>query len=195
MTSTDLVVVLPGIMGSTLADRAGRTVWASSAGAALRMIRTLGRNLTALQLPDGIADDHPGDGVKPVALMPDLHAIPGIWTPLTGYDALVHRLEKAAQTGTIGAVLPVAYDWRLSNRYNAHRLATIVEPALQRWRDSRPERADAQLVFVCHSMGGLVARWYVEHCGGHGHTRKIITLEVINIHHLQVSSCPFGKIK
>jgi triacylglycerol esterase/lipase EstA (alpha/beta hydrolase family) len=25
-------------------------------------------------------------------------------------------------------------------------------------------------------MGGLVARWYIEHCGGAGHTRKLITL-------------------
>ncbi|WP_433291568.1 esterase/lipase family protein [Pseudonocardia sp. CA-142604] len=176
MASTDLVVVLPGIMGSTLKDENGHLVWAPSAGAALRAIRTLGRNLKALQLPSGIGDGHPRDGVEPVALMPDLHAIPGIWTPLTGYDALVRRLEKLATAGKIGNVLPVAYDWRLSNRYNADRLATIVEPALQQWRESSPQRAEAQLVFVCHSMGGLVARWYVEKRGGAGHTRKIITL-------------------
>jgi pimeloyl-ACP methyl ester carboxylesterase len=176
MASTDLVVVLPGITGSTLKDKDGHLVWAPSAGAALRAIRTLGRSLKTLTLPDGIGDAHPGDGVEPVALMPDLHAIPGIWTPLVGYDALVRRLRKLAAAGKIGTVLPVAYDWRLSNRYNADRLATIVEPALARWRESSPERAEAQLVFVCHSMGGLVARWYVEKRGGAGHTRKIITL-------------------
>jgi pimeloyl-ACP methyl ester carboxylesterase len=176
MASTDLVVVLPGIMGSTLEDEDGRLVWAPSAGAALRAIGTLGRSLKRLRLPDGIGDDHPGDGVQPAGLMPDLHAIPGIWTPVTGYDKLVSRLNKVAQQGKIGAVLPVAYDWRLSNRHNADRLATIVEPALDRFRASRPDRADAQLVLVCHSMGGLVARWYVEKRGGAGHTRKIVTL-------------------
>src|SRR5690348_3090562 len=115
MASTDLVVVLPGIMGSTLEDEDGRLVWAPSAGAALRAIGTLGRSLKRLRLPDGIGDDHPGDGVQPAGLMPDLHAIPGIWTPVTGYDKLVSRLNKVAQQGKIGAVLPVAYDWRLSN--------------------------------------------------------------------------------
>jgi hypothetical protein len=176
MASTDLVVVLPGIMGSTLKDKDGHLVWAPSAGAALRAIGTLGRSLKQLQLPEGVGDDHPGDGVEPGTLMPDLHAIPGIWTPVTGYDELVGRLNKVAQQGKIGAVLPVAYDWRLSNRHNAARLATIVEPALDRFRESSPDRAGAQLVFVCHSMGGLAARWYVEKRGGAGHTRKIVTL-------------------
>lgn len=68
------------------------------------------------------------------------------------------------------------YDWRLSNRYTARWLATKVEPALDRWRAQGGAYAEAQLVFVCHSMGGLVARWYLEHCGGAGHTRKLITL-------------------
>lgn len=176
MASTDLVVVLPGIMGSTLNDRDGRPVWAPSAGAALRAIQTLGRSLKQLQLPAGIGDDHPGDGVEPGGLMPDLHVLPGVWTPVTGYDVLVRRLRKLADAKQIGSVLPVGYDWRLSNRHNADRLATVVEPALERWRASSPERADALLVFVCHSMGGLVARWYVEKRGGAGHTRKVVTL-------------------
>ena len=66
-------------------------------------------------------------------------------------DGLLRRLRSLQRQGLIGQVLPVAYDWRLSNRYNAARLATIVEPALQRWRDSSPERADARLVFVGRS--------------------------------------------
>lgn len=88
----DLVVVLPGIMGSTLAQH-GSLVWAPSAGAVLHAIGTFGRSIRQLQLPDGIGDDHPGDGVEPVALMPDLHVLPGIWAPLKGYDRLLHRLR------------------------------------------------------------------------------------------------------
>ena len=172
---TDLVVVLPGIMGSTL-RKDDKLVWAPSAGAALRAVFTLGRSLAELTLPAGIGDGHPGDGVEPVDLMPDLHLIPGIWTPITGYDGLLLRLRSLHQQGKIGQVLPVAYDWRLSNRCNAERLATIVVPALQRWRESSPERADAQLVFVCHSMGGLIARWFIEKRGGAEVTRKLITL-------------------
>lgn len=175
MASSDLVVVLPGIMGSTL-KKDNNLVWAPSAGAVLCAVFTLGRSLTELRLPAGVGDAHPNDGVEPVDLMPDLHVIPGIWTPIKGYDQLLRRLRLLQQSGKIGAVLPVAYDWRLSNRYNATRLASIIHPALERWRASSPERADAQLVFVCHSMGGLIARWYLEKCGGAELTRKLITL-------------------
>jgi len=180
MTTTDLVVVLPGIMGSTLA-RDGKPVWSASAGSLIDAVLTLGRNITGLQLPPGIGDDHPGDGVTPVALMPDLHAIPGLWTPIKGYDQLVgHLRARGYRTATAarpaGNLLLFPYDWRLSNRYNARRLKAIVEPSLARWRSLGGPYADAQVVLVCHSMGGLVARWYIEHEGGTEVTRKLITL-------------------
>ena len=115
--------------------------------------------------------------------MPDLHVLPGIWTPVKGYDTLLARLRSPRLPRTRpdpaappGNLLPVAYDWRLSCRYNGQRLATIIEPALQRWRDQGGPYADAQVVFVCHSMGGLIARWYIEQCGGAEITRKLITL-------------------
>jgi pimeloyl-ACP methyl ester carboxylesterase len=175
MTSTDLVVVLPGITGSTLHQH-GKPVWEPSAGAILNALHKLGRSLKNLQLPEGIGDDHPGDGVEPLALMPDVHVIPGIWSPIRGYTALLKRLEKWRSHGHVGKVVPVPYDWRLSNRYNGQRLGRIVEDELGRWRDSDPSRKDARVVFVCHSMGGLVARWYIEKCGGAAVTRKLVTL-------------------
>jgi hypothetical protein len=181
---TDLVVVLPGIMGSTLAKEE-RLVWAPSAGAVMRAIRTFGHSVGALALPAGLADDHPADGVEPVALMPDLHVLPGLWTAHIGYEKLITFL-RSPRFGLVeaGAVpldqpvnlLPVPYDWRLSNRFNARRLQRIVEPALERWRSQGGVYADASLVFICHSMGGLIARWYIEREGGAKYTRKLITL-------------------
>jgi hypothetical protein len=178
---TDLVVVIPGILGSTLA-KDGKLVWAPSGGAALRAIATFGRSLRDLQLPAGIGDDHPGDGVAPVALMPDLHVLPGIWTPLKGYDAVVKRLERNGFSQTAkdpdappGNLVLFPYDWRLSNRYNGNRLKSVVEPALDRWRAQGGVHADAKICFVCHSMGGLVARWFMKE-GGADLTRKLITL-------------------
>jgi hypothetical protein len=76
---TDLVVVLPGILGSTLRQD-GHLIWAPSAGSALRAIATFGASLRRIELPAGIGDQHPCDGVEPAALMPDLHVLPGIWT-------------------------------------------------------------------------------------------------------------------
>jgi pimeloyl-ACP methyl ester carboxylesterase len=182
MARTDLVVVLPGIMGSTLSHK-GRAVWAPSAGSALRAITTFGSSIKALTLPSDIGDAHPDDGVEPVSLMPDLHLLPGLWTPVKGYDVLLARLHslsyRQAQDGTDAPpanLLPVPYDWRLSNRYNGARLDGIVRPALERWRAQGGEFADARVTFVCHSMGGLVARWYIERCGGAAITRKLITL-------------------
>ncbi|MER6674790.1 hypothetical protein [Streptomyces sp. NPDC000983] len=175
----DLVVVLPGITGTTLRSRRGAPLWSPTPGAILDAITSFGRSLHALRLPEGIGDDHPGDGVEPVALMNDLHLIPGIWTPVRGYDRLLARLRslgyRESTPAAQGNLLPLPYDWRLSNRYNANRLAKIVEPALERWR-AAAGGPEAQLSFVCHSMGGLVARWYIEKCGGAAHTRKLITL-------------------
>jgi pimeloyl-ACP methyl ester carboxylesterase len=177
---TDLVVVLPGILGSTLRQD-NRLVWAPSAGSALRAITTFGTSLQRFELPAGIGDQHPDDGVEPAGLMPDLHVLPGIWTAIKGYDKLLARLRRLGyrepgRGAPSGNLLPVPYDWRLSCRYNAQRLGTIIEPALQRWRDQGGPYADAQVVFVCHSMGGLIARWYIEKCGGAQITRKLITL-------------------
>jgi hypothetical protein len=181
-TPADVVVVLPGIMGSQLRQD-GHLVWGPSAGAALRAITTFGRSVSRLQLPYGIGDDHPRDGVEPAGVMPDLHLLPGIWTPVKGYDVLLQRLralgyrdvslDPAAPPGNL---LPLGYDWRLSNRWTGQWIATKAEPVLERWRAQGGPYADAKLIFVCHSMGGLAARWYIERCGGAAITRKLITL-------------------
>ena len=100
MNNDDVVVVLPGIMGSTLGVRgkdgspAGDNLfWAPSAGAVWNLL-TRRNSILDHALPEGIGDAHPGDGVEPVGLMPDVHAIPGIWTPLKGYDVLVNHLRS-----------------------------------------------------------------------------------------------------
>jgi pimeloyl-ACP methyl ester carboxylesterase len=182
MTPTDLVVVLPGIMGSQL-RKDGRLVWGPSAGAAVQAISTFGRSVKGLQLPAGIGDDHPCDGVEPAGVMPDLHLLPGIWTPVKGYDVLLKRLRSLGYRDVSvdagappGNLLPLGYDWRLSNRWTGWWIGSQVGPALDRWRAQGGPYSDARLIFVCHSMGGLVARWYIERCGGADITRKLITL-------------------
>jgi pimeloyl-ACP methyl ester carboxylesterase len=114
--------------------------------------------------------------------MPDLHVLPGLWTIQVGYERLLGWLESAfglvrvTAGGPPGNFLPVAYDWRLSNRYNGRRLKTLVEPALERWRGQGGVYAGARVIFICHSMGGLVARWYIQREGGAEVTAKLITL-------------------
>ena len=65
------------------------------------------------------------------------------------------------------------YDWRLSCEVNAKILADRVWPMLERKRLADPE---AKLVFVCHSMGGLIAQYFTDALGGAPETLEVITL-------------------
>jgi pimeloyl-ACP methyl ester carboxylesterase len=179
----DVVVVIPGIMGSTLVDREGREIWGLAPGTLVRGLLTLAHGVRQLRLPDGIGDEHPADGVTAGALLPDLHVIPGIWAISVGYSRLVTHLKAAhslvefdpAHPERPANLVPFAYDWRLSNRYSAKRLKSVVEPVLARWRE-QPGCGEAKLVIIGHSMGGLVARWYLDREDGAAHTRSLITL-------------------
>jgi hypothetical protein len=74
-----------------------------------------------------------------------------------------------------GQVVEFPYDWRLSNRATARRLQRTVEDALGRWRE-QPGHVDAKVTYICHSMGGLVARWYLEVLGGRDTCRQLVTI-------------------
>lgn len=174
----DLIVVLPGILGSVL-EKDGKVIWGLSFGSAIRNIFSLGRALDVLKLPDGIGHDDPQDGVKATRLMPNIHLIPGLWK-IDGYSPLIDHLEERFELrrpspGVPGNLIEFPYDWRLSNRLNGQKLAAMVEPALDKWRTSTANPA-AKVIFICHSMGGLVARSFLEEGGGAEMTAKLITL-------------------
>lgn len=179
---TDLVVVVPGILGSCL-SKDGKQVWGPSASALWTGLRSHGESLRSLKLPEGIGDDHPGDGISPTGLMPNLHLLPGVNWPAAGYSALLDWLERSFTVsraipgaGSVPNLIPFAYDWRLSNRFNARQLGLVIDEALGKWRDSAPDRSNARVIVICHSMGGLVARYWAEVLGGAAITRSLITL-------------------
>jgi hypothetical protein len=151
-------------------------------------VLSLGRSVDRLKLPEGLGDNlpkdegdgEPDDGVQATRLMSDLHVIPGLWSPIKGYSALVRffqdRFTVHPATDTRpGNLIEVPYDWRLSNVVSARRLAAVAVPALERWQEHSGHR-NAKLVLVCHSMGGLVARWFLEVLGGWELTRWLITV-------------------
>jgi Lecithin:cholesterol acyltransferase len=180
----DLVVVVPGILGSRLAAADGREVWGTSGRAIWGAIRSFGGVVKDLRLPSDLGDDGAGDGIVPVGLMPGVHALPNVGWPVEGYSGLLGWLEgnfslRRALPGDRGGAVNLvafAYDWRLSNRYNARRLEAVVDEALGRWRESAPHRAQARVTFLCHSMGGLIVRYWAEVLGGFEVTDRIITL-------------------
>jgi len=68
------------------------------------------------------------------------------------------------------------YDWRLSVEHNAGELAKLVVWHLSRWRAHPSGSADAKVVLVAHSMGGLVARYFTHVLGGASDVRTTVTL-------------------
>lgn len=171
----DLVVVVPGIMGTAL-TRDGVDVWNLSPQAIAGILRP-GRLLERLRLQEGVGDEDPEPrhalSLGPLIERP--RVLPGLVSHL-GYGGLARRLGIAPERLAV-----FRYDWRLSNRNSAERLERFVGDRLDQWRsgaDPRrfPGARDAKVVFVCRSMGGLVVQYYVEVLGGREVTRAVASL-------------------
>jgi pimeloyl-ACP methyl ester carboxylesterase len=174
----DILVLVPGILGSVLV-KDGREVWGTSGRSIAHNLLTFGRALIELKLQPGIAQEDPHDGVSATRLLPRLFLIPTFWKA-DGYGKLRERLSlrfalTPATTDQPGNLIEFPYDWRLSNQLNGKLLGDTVFPYLERWR-RHTNNPDAKLVFICHSMGGLVARWFLEVLGGRDVTRMLITI-------------------
>lgn len=166
----DVVVLLPGITGSVLANKAGKEVWAPSAGAVWRVIKSFGGSIEGLEL----AADDADDGVTAPRLVPDVTIVPGL-VKIDGYSRVERYLVEQLGLEAGRNYFAFPYDWRRDNRVIAKRLESTALDWLQRWRSSSGN-ADARLVLIGHSMGGLVSRYFVECLGGWQHTRTLLTL-------------------
>jgi hypothetical protein len=172
----DLVVVVPGIMGTSL-TRDGEDVWNTSLAMLRDALTAPSRIAERLRLQDGIGD---GEPESPYALdvgepVRTLRQLPG-WGRHGGHANLARHLGIDP-----GRLVVFPYDWRLSNRNSARKLQRFVAEHLDRWRrtaDPRryPEARNAKAVFLCRSMGGLVARYYLEVLGGRTEARAVVTL-------------------
>jgi hypothetical protein len=167
----DLIVIVPGITGSALRDASG-AIWDLSPAAISTGLANTGRTLAALRLPIDLGDHAPEHPLTPAGLVMGWHVWPGFWAG-AGYGRLLHRLRTAYPDP--GQVIAFPYDWRLSNRLTATRLNQVVDAALIRWRQ-HPGRRRAQVTYICHSMGGLIARYHLEVLGGRDTCRQMITL-------------------
>ena len=185
-TTKDLVVVLPGILGSTL-RKGDDQVWGTAPGTVLSAVV---HRLKAIK-PKDDPDPEYKDDVWADGLIPGIQLIPGLWTIQLGYDGLLKRLESvlgrtmvtyrsAASPAQrlnppVSGLIAFPYDWRLSNQINGERLAEVMRDALPQWQHKTS--SEARVTFICHSMGGLVARWFAQCCpGGAEMTRRIITI-------------------
>lgn len=170
----DVIVLLPGITGSVL-KKNGKIVWGFSATTIGKALFSIGASMEeALALPhDDPATDDLGDGVVPEALMPDLHLLPGIWK-IDGYTMIADAIKANFEVTEGQNFFGFPYDWRRDNRASARRLAKAVHGWLAAWRQSSGN-ADAKLILIGHSMGGLVSRYFLECMEGWKVSKALVT--------------------
>ncbi|NOK61499.1 MAG: lecithin--cholesterol acyltransferase [Chloroflexi bacterium AL-W] len=177
----DIIVILPGFLGSTL-QKHGKDVWGASFATLSITLRKALLNRELLLVGDDPTVDDLGDGIRAVGLMSDITMIPKLWK-VEGYSTLWKFLTETFDVvpGVVNTPNPHAnlfafpYDWRRDNCVAARWLKQFIDRHLPLWRDHSGQ-ADAKVILIGHSMGGLVARHYLEVLGGWEYCRALFTL-------------------
>lgn len=167
----DLVIFLPGIGGSVL-SRGGRPLWGGTWRAMANAVARGG--LTALRIDADNGDDDLGDGIEVEAVVDGVHVLPGLWK-IDAYGGFCSMLVSCVGLTPGENFVLFPYDWRRDNRVSARRLQRFIGRWLPAWRE-KSGNADARVVLIAHSMGGLVARHYVECLEGWRTTRRLFTI-------------------
>lgn len=141
------VVVIPGFGGSML-WRGREQVWPAP-----RMLLTH---------PELLALDEP---LEPRGLVNEVVIIPNLLKQ-DQYSALTDYLKEDLSYEAGADLLEFAYDFRQDNRASARALGAAIDA----WKTRGP------ITIVAHSMGCLVARYYVECLGGSSRVNRVIYL-------------------
>jgi Lecithin:cholesterol acyltransferase len=167
-----LVVVVPGFGGSILLDADGTPRWGPAFGDIARgMVRAEPLSVTS----------------EPALAVAGVLRTVTVFPPfvLPGYDRLVAQIRAEFGSVRVDEVLPgrdrdlradvvlFPYDFRFGVRPAALRLHAEIEARLAGM--SRRERA-GRVIVIGHSMGGLVARYWLGPLGGWRDCRALITL-------------------
>ena len=99
-----------------------------------------------------------------------LAVIPGL-IKAESFGSLTNFLTQDLGYESGKDLLEFPYDWRRDNRETARLLAE----AIRQWRQ-QPGRPADRITLVAHSMGGLVARLYLQHHGGADAVEQVIFL-------------------
>lgn len=185
-----MVVLVPGIMGSVLQKEGYGDVWNVPRNGL--WVFEQRKNLEHLKIAD---EDDPDkdyiDKIKPTALVNDAYVIPGFWKAAYGYQHISQMIAKTIKEEfyevrhqVVGGgvnrddtqevqFIEFAYDWRRNLKAASRLLKEWIDHKLEIWRKSHP---NAKVIFIAHSMGGLVVRHYLEKRGGSEFCKALITL-------------------
>lgn len=179
----DIVVLVPGIMGSELQNQNKENVWSFPSGTLSRELSNIiskvvsRKPLEHLLLQELIleGDNDPekpilDDGIKATGLIQDHFKVPGFSQLYHGYSDIRKKLTSRPFNLELEKnYFEFPYDWRRDIRSAAYRLKDFINEKL-------PKDSDTKVIFIAHSMGGLVARYYLEHLDGANKCKALITL-------------------
>ncbi|MEV7421328.1 hypothetical protein [Streptomyces sp. NPDC091212] len=182
----DAVVIVPGIMGSELYDTVEKKVVWGLANPGWLVNAWTGAHGALRRLH--LTPDEQEGRIGRVAARRLLTA--PAWAPvLKGHEPYSDLVATAtAAVAHPDAILEFAYDWRLPVATNGRLLAAAARRHIEHWRGHqahawarghRVDEREGRLVFVAHSMGGLVTLAALT--GGHDNdlerdTRGVMTL-------------------
>jgi hypothetical protein len=168
-----LIVIIPGIGGSELSDSTGHKTWTVGISA-----------LTRLLIKPGALDEDHGGQLEPTALIRSFTTF-GPLMNIVGYEGLseilesnfrsprshVHRKGRPAPSDTDVLLFP--YDFRRSIADSAVGLADAINQTLAGIHQSAQHD---RVIVLAHSMGGLVARYWIGALGGWRVCKALFTL-------------------
>lgn len=146
------IIIIPGLMGTTLVNAKGEEVFPKSAS-----------NL-AFSRFDELAADIDNDGVVPGRLFDSLAGIDFYGNLLETLEQ-VGRYEKSQAGTPVPALMKskrryyvFLYDWRKSNFESVQGLHALIEQIRQDYRDPT-----LKVDIIAHSNGGLISRYYLQY--------------------------------
>ncbi len=163
-TVRDLIILIPGIMGSVLKHN-GRNLWAQTPGTVWRGLFESGEVEKLLLKNDDLERDDLGDGITAPEVMPGIYGLHGLdigagYSPVDTFMRDYFDMEAGVpHSFHTGRYVHFPYDWRRDNRYTARRLKRFVNQQLAEVRRTDPY---AKAILLAHSMGGLIARYYLD---------------------------------
>jgi pimeloyl-ACP methyl ester carboxylesterase len=151
------VIIIPGIMGSKLcdgirSDGSKNVVWGDRASYTQARI-----NLLRLP-PDPATRDR---SIESCGIIDSVNLIPLLWESNV-YSGLIKKLIEIGYKDS--EILQFHYDWRLSNFENAELLKAFIKSNV----------VSGKVDIVAHSMGGLIARIYIQNLQGSSRVNNLL---------------------
>ena len=173
------MIVIPGILGSRLIDRAsGTPIWGAFDGDFADPATAEGARMTALPMEAGVPLPMLGEYAEVDGALDKIKGkLLGLPIELSAYNEIILTLGAGGYTGElIGAnkvidygvqalstCFQFPYDWRRSIPENAARLDEFID-AVRRYaqREAGCDQ-DVKIDIVAHSLGGILARYYLRY--------------------------------